>query len=276
MDVIAALPPLLLSHLRSVVGRRHTVIAAGDWVTLEYLVRRSPVDLVVLDPVVDGRARNAEVAALMKRHPSLPIILYTTLTAPTMRAVFELSQQGVRDVVLHRFDDAPRRFLEVLERQTDAALSERVIGALRASIDRLPSSLAQAVEQLIRRPDGQATVEQLVTASAMSRRTLYRALGAAGFASPSLVVRGARLLRAYSYLRDPGHSAEDVATKSGYSSRQLFARHVREMFDVRPTDLRRRVTTEQFVRLLARALCPALPDDTSPSASVSDVVAHRS
>jgi len=87
-------------------------------------------------------------------------------------------------------------------------------------------------------------------------RTLYRMLESAGLASPAVVVRGARLLRAYSLLRGARATADDVASKLDYSSRQLFAKHVRLAFGTTVAELRRRVEPAVLVERLAAMVYP--------------------
>jgi len=253
LEVVAHLSPALLAHLRFVL-REHHLAWAEDWGSFDRLVRQTAADVAVVDPAAEGAVRTSEIVDLTRRYPSLPVVVYTALSAPSLRAIVELAKQGVHQVVLYRFDDDPRRFAELLEQQPGVALSDDLLGHLAAPLSTLPSSLARAVERMFQRPGRFAVAEDLAVAAGMPRRTLYRTLAVAGFASPSTLVRGARLLRAYAYLRDAGHSAEDVAAKLGYSSRQLFARHVREFFGVRPTDLRRSVQEADCVRRLARAL----------------------
>jgi len=254
LEVVAHLPAALLAHLRFVVLREHRLAWADDWRAFDRLVRQTAADVAVVDPAADGTVRTDEIVELIRRYPSLPVIVYTTLSAPSLRAIVELAKQGVHQVVLYRFDDDPRRFGELLEQQPGVALSDDLLGHLAVPLAMLPGGLARAIERMFQRPGRFQVAEDLATAAGMPRRTLYRTLAVAGFASPSTLVRGARLLRAYAYLRDAGHTAEDVAAKLGYSSRQLFAKHVREFFGVRPTELRRNVQEAECVRRLAGAL----------------------
>ena len=254
LDIVAHLPPPLLAHLRFVVAREHQLAWADGWGAFDLVVRRTAADVAVVDPAADGVVRVAEIVELIRRHPSLPVVVYTTLTAQALRAIVELAKQGVHQVVLFRFDDDPRRLLELLEQQPGLALSAELLQALAVPLGMLPSALARAVERMFQSPGLFTVADDLAAAAGMPRRTLYRSLEGVGLASPSTMVRGARLLRAYSYLRDAGHSAEDVAVKLGYSSRQIFARHVREAFGVRPTQLRRDVQESECVRRLAAVL----------------------
>lgn len=257
MEFAAYLPPALLSHLQRVLGREHTLASASDWGELDRLVRRTAVDVAVLDPGADGVVRAGHIVEIVRRYPSLPIVIYTVLTPQSLRAVVELSNHGLQQVVLHRFDDEPRRFLETLEQQPGVSLSEALLDRLAAPLSALPSALVRAIERMYRRPGGFAGAADLARAAGMPRRTLYRALEVAGFAHPSFVVRGARLLRAYAYLRDPGHLVDDVATKLAYSNQQRFAKHVRETFGVTPLTLRRTISPDECVARIAAVLYPA-------------------
>lgn len=232
------------------LGADHTLTPARGWPSLEDAVRRRPADVAVLDPGADGTVRTQDIVSLVRSYPSLPVLIYTVLSPQTMRAVVELSGHGVHQVVLHRFDDEPRRFLQTLEQQPGVTLSDALLDRLAERLAVLPPPLVRAVEQLFRRPLGFAGADDLARAAAMPLRTLYRVLEAARLASPKTMVRAARLLRAYAYLRDSGHSVEDVAVKLDYSSRQLFGRHVREAFGVAPIDLRRRVAPDECVSRL--------------------------
>ena len=251
------------------LGADHTLTPATGWKSLEDAVRRRPSDVAVVDPGADGTVRTAEIVSLVRRYPSLPVLIYTVLSPQSMRAVVELSAHGVNQVVLHRFDDEPRRLLETLEQQPGVTLSDALLDRLALPLAVLPAALVRALEQLFRRPLGFAGADDLARVATMPRRTLYRVLEAAGLASPSTMVRAARLLRAYAYLRDSGHSVEDVATKLGYSSRQLFGRHVREAFGVAPIDLRRRVAPQECVERLAALLTTTDADDVD-NANVDD------
>lgn len=266
MDVVAHLSPALLTHLRVVLATgEHRLASATDWESLARLVQREPADLVVVDPSADGSVRVEEVLDLVRRYPSLPVVIYTTLTPGTLRAVVALSNQGVHQVVLYRYDDDPRRFLAMLEQQPSMPISDALLDLLGPALGQLPAALVRAVEKLYRRPQDFATASDLAAAAGMPRRTLYRALEAAGFASPTTLVRGARALRAYAYLRDAGHTSEGVSVKAGYSSRQFFAKQIGELFGMPPRQLRRQLPPAEFVRRLAMlvhggASAPALPD----------------
>jgi AraC-like DNA-binding protein len=262
VEVVALLPPPLLSHLRVVLGNDHTVLQVGDWVTLAEAVRRHPVDVVVLDPQSTAGVQTDEVLSLLEQHPSLPIVLYTYLSPVMLGAVAELARYGVRQVVLHRFDDEPRRFLELLERQPGFAICDTLLERLGDPLSRLPTSLARAVERLFRSP-GQVHVRDLANSAGMTVRMLYRKFEQAGLGSPRVLVQSARLLRAYAYMRDPGLLLEDVAAKLRYQSPRALTRQMQEATGMTPTEVRGRLAPEDFVNVLVARL-------TEPAESAAD------
>lgn len=256
MEVLAYLPPLQAAHLRGILGDRgpHRFHAARSWAEVEAILRREAVDVAVFDPAAGGVVEPAPIVDVARRFRSLPVVMYTTLTPGSLKGILALAREGLTELVLHRFDDDPGRFRELLERLASNGLAEALIGQLRPRLALLPLGLADAVVECIRHPSLYGVAEDLARQGAASRRTLYRALDAAGLASPSHIVKGARLLRAYAYLRDAGYSLEDISRKCGFGSRQLFARQMRLLTGMQPRELRRRVTPEEFVAMLATSL----------------------
>ena len=254
MNVVVRLPPLLLSHLRVVLGREHNVFAVNRWDELAEEARSKSADLVVADPRADGTVRLEELRTVIRAFPSLPVVIYTILAPETLGATVELAKLGVRHVVLRNFDDEPRRFRDLLERQPAYVMSDAVLASLARPLGMVPAELARAIERLFRVPQQFKGVNDLANAAAMNRRSLDRWLERAGLASARMLVLGARLLRAYFYMQDPGRSLDEVVERLGYGSSRLFARQVRAATGLTPTTLRQRVPPDEFVALLTARL----------------------
>lgn len=262
MDVLAYLPPLLLAHLRVVVASRaHRLHAVTQWAQADAILRSEPIGVAIVDPTMDGGWEESEaIGTLTRRFASLPVVIYTTLTPAALKGVVGMARQGVSQLILYRFDDDPGRFLELLEQLTGNALRETTLARLAPQLAALPSRLAWAVATLFAEPQRIATADDLARLAGVPRRTVYRVVEGAGLGTPSRLVKGAKLLQAYAFLRDAGYSLEDVARKCGFSSRQLFARHVRELSGMQPRELRRRVAPERFVEMLAAWLTTPLDE----------------
>jgi AraC-like DNA-binding protein len=254
VQVVVHLPSALLSHLRVVLSREHVVRTADSWIEVEEIVRRHAVDVAVVDPTAEGTTGAESIRQLIARHPSLPLVVYTSLSPQALKAVVTLARHGVEHVVLHRFDDDPRRFLALIERLPGYALGELLLERLAEPMGKLPLSVSRAIERLVRSPGQFFGTADLASAAGVTVRTLYRQLDAAGLASPRLVVQGARILRAYSYLQDRGTQLDNVSAKLGYSAPRILSRQIQQWSGLTPSELRHRVVPEAFVRTLVRRL----------------------
>lgn len=254
MDVVAYLPRQLLSHLTIVLGSQHTLIAATGWENLRAAVMQRVTDVLVVDPTVDGTPRTEVIKDIHRHFPSLPIVVYTALSAVSMRAILELGRLGIEHVVLNRFDDERRRFLELLERVPGQTLSDQMLRLLGAELAKLPVAVVRAIEQLFRSPARFHTAQDLSAAAGTLLRTLYRQLETAGIHSPRLLVASARLLRVYAMLRDPERQIKEVAAKVGYHSQYQLTQHMRALAGHTPRTVRAYIEPEQFVKLLVEGV----------------------
>ena len=251
MDVVALLPRPLASHLRIVLGSGHVLTQVSAWADLRALVHRRAPDLVVADPAATGSVELETLENLRREFPSLPVVVYTSLAPSTINAVVRLARCGVEHVVLSRFDDEPRRFLDLLESIPAFTLGERMLHALDASLAALPVTIVQALDQLFRSPAYFRNAHDLATAAGMNLRTLYRNLEPAGLYSARSLVVSARLLRVYAYLQDPGRSIKDVAAKTGYHSPWQLSQQMRELTGRTTEQVRKEVDADALVTLLA-------------------------
>lgn len=262
MDVVAYLPAPLLSHLRIVLGDRHQLTSADGWAALELAVRKQQADVVVIDPTLPGTVRVSETVMLQERYPSLRVVVYTSLTPSAMRMVVELAKHGLQHVVLHRFDDDPRRFTELLTQLPGHALGELLLEKVDEAVRALPPRVGGAVARMMRAPRHYSTVDDLAAGAGMTRRQLYRVLEGAGFTSPRLLVQAARAVRAFAFLRDPGRLLEDVSEKLGYSEPRVLNRVMLELVGTRPLEARGTMSPQEFVeRVAARLFAPAVELD---------------
>ncbi|HEY2066867.1 MAG TPA: helix-turn-helix domain-containing protein [Gemmatimonadaceae bacterium] len=250
MHVVALLPRNLLSHLRLVLGDRHSLSTATDAAELDSMLREGDADLLVVDPTTrDGRSADA-IEEIVARQRALAVIVYTTLAPTSMRLVVRLARLGVQHVVLNRFDDEPRRFLELIERVPAYPVAELMLQDLAPQLAALPIVLARAIEQLIRSPSRVKNGHELAALAGMTPRTLYRHLLPVGLSARHLIVC-ARLLRAYTFLRGPDSRLKEVALKLGYVDPGILSEQLRDWTGCAPRDIRRLFPPAKFVRLLA-------------------------
>jgi transcriptional regulator GlxA family with amidase domain len=122
---------------------------------------------------------------------------------------------------------------------------------LAGPLSALPVTVVRAIDQLFRSPMRFRNAQDLADAAGMNLRTLYRNLEPAGIFSARALVVSARLIRAYSFLQDPGRSIKDVAAKAGYHSPWQLSQQLRELTGRTSEQVRREVTQDMLVGLLA-------------------------
>jgi AraC-like DNA-binding protein len=263
LSVAAFLPSRLLTHLRHVFADEPELLVATSWEELESFIRRKPVSVVILDPSADGTLNVGAVAGLLKRYPSLPLLGYVTLHAPAFKAIAQLGRLGLEDVVLHRFDDAPDRFLERIEQVQGNSLTHRVVEELHDSLRQLPRQLYAKIENMFDQPHRYGSALDLA-GDGVAIVGIYRNLDSAGLGSPKRLLIAAKVLRGFGYLRDPGYSVLDVSIKLGYKTARIFSHHWVSVFGVTPARVRRRLTDEAAVEHVLRWI-RAAGDDSALS-----------
>jgi AraC-like DNA-binding protein len=251
VDVAAYLNRQLLQHLTIVLGSQHTLHSAGGWDELRTTVLQRVTDVLVVDPLADSVSRVDVIEEIHRQLPSLPIVIYTSLSGASMHAIAQLGRICIEHVVLNRFDDERRRFLELIERVPGQALSDQMLRALAPELSRLPVTVVRAIEQLFRSPVRFRNAQDLSAAAGTILRTFYRQLDVAGIHSPRLLVAAARLLRVYALLRDPERQIKEVAARVGYHSQHQLTQHMRTLTGQTPRVVRQTIEPDQFVALLA-------------------------
>ena len=149
MHVAACVQPQKLARLRSAAGPTHAVHAALDWAHVDAIIKRQPIDVLVVDPQFDSALapRADRIRALRNRYRALPMVVYSTLTANTLRPLVELGTEGLGQIVLFGLDDDPRHLRLVLELQPGIRLGEQLMVLLKPCLENTPASVAAAVER---------------------------------------------------------------------------------------------------------------------------------
>lgn len=257
MIVAACVEPQKLTRLRGAVGEAHRLHVALDWQHADSIIRRQPIDVLVVDPQFgSSEPRSESIRALHEQYRSVPFVVYSVLAAQTLRPLIELGRHGMEQVVLFGVDDDPRHLRRVLERQPGVALAQKLISRLRPRFRELPADVTRAIEQVVHTPAAFKGVPDLAAAAHVSRRTIYRECERAELASPREIIAAARVLRAYAFLRESDYSIEDVAEHLRFSSPHHLTKTMRWACGMTTARARDRLIPEEFVALLAQRLMP--------------------
>src|SRR6266540_4965406 len=130
MLVLAAVPDIQYHKLRRAVAERFTVAHAHSWDAVLDTIRSRPVEIAVVDPLLSGEPRGQEIERLRVLFPSLPLILYTTLTPRSAGVLLALGQRGIQHVVFANYDDHPARLREVLSQEEAHSSSRQLLDQL--------------------------------------------------------------------------------------------------------------------------------------------------
>ena len=257
MIVAACVEPQKLLRLRGAIGESHRLHVALDWEHADSIIRRQPVDVMVVDPQFgSSEPRAREILALRSHYRSVPFVVYSILAAQTLRPLIELGRDGLEQLVLYGVDDDPRQLRRVLERQPGVELAEKLIARLRIRFHSLPADVSRAIERVVHTPAAFTGVPDLAAAANVSRRTIYRECERAQLASPRELIAGARVLRAYAFLRESDYAIEDVADHLRFSSPHHLTKTMRWACGMTTARARDRITPDAFVALLAERLLP--------------------
>lgn len=179
------------------------------------------------------------------------MVVYSTLTALTLRPLVELGTEGLGQIVLFGLDDDPKHLRQVLELQPGIRLGEQLMALLKPWLENAPASVAAAVERAVRNPAAFRGVGDLAAAAGVPRRSLYRHLERAGLVTPREMLAGARLLRAYAFLGIPGYTLDLAADNLRFADTDAMARAMKTAVGCTPGRARSRLAPDAFVRRLA-------------------------
>jgi len=256
MLVLAAVPELQYQRLRRAAASAFGVIGAPTWDAALTTIRRWPVELAVVDPLLSGEARTQEIERLRVLFPSLPLMLYTTLTPQTAGVLLALGQRGIRHVVFTRFDDHATRLRDLLAREEARSASQQLLNQLAGALAPLPSELRWVLEEALRSPGEVQTVGQVASRARVDRRTCQRWFTRIGLPSLRHFLAAARVLYAYRLLQDPGFTVEDVAQRLRYSQVKTLQLHAREYLGLTAGEMRLSLSPEEALERVVRFLAP--------------------
>jgi len=273
MLVLAAVPDIQYLKLRRAAAGMFSFVHVGDWDEALWAIRVRPVELAVVDPLLPGGggARGQEIGRLRLLFPSLPLILYTSLTPDVASVLLSLGKQGITNVVLARFDDHPARLSEVLKQEGARSASRQLLGQFAEGLAPLSPDLRWLLEGALHAPDEVQTVQQLATRANVTRRTCERRFARLGLPSPRHFLAAARVLYAHRLLQDPGFTIEDVAQRLGYAQVKTLQQHARNYLGLTAGEMRLSLSVDEAMQsVLARfrrAESPALPSVSALQAS---------
>ncbi len=200
------------------------------------LLENDLAGVVVLDMRdQEGNSTIGAVRHIREFFPSVPVVLYCSLSPDTSRDVLEFARAGVNELVLKGVDDIRISLRTALTVAADHCSALSLLKELEPVV---PATIVPMIRYCLENSRRALTVEQVAEALGVHRKTLVDRVSTAGLPTPSAIISWCRLLIAARLLEDPGRSVEQVALlldfPSGTSMRNMMKRYT----GLRPGEVR--------------------------------------
>jgi AraC-like DNA-binding protein len=199
----------------------------------------------------DGSPVLPTVRRLREEYPSVPVVMYLSMSAVASGAVMEYARAGVSQLVFHGLDDLK----SALRSAVDAAIDQVSAAALGADFEAIvPPSVMPFLRYCLEHARRDITVEEVAIAMGVHRKTLVDRLKAARLPSPRAMIGWCRLLMAARLLDDPGRTVEQVALKLDFPSGAALRNQFKRYTGLRTTEVRQNGGVRCLVHALKREL----------------------
>jgi AraC-like DNA-binding protein len=174
------------------------------------------VAIIEWDDGPDGATDvEAAVRELRSEYPTVPVLAYVRLTAPSVRALLSAGRAGVFEAIIEGHDDVRGGLGTVLCRAARDCVADR---ARERLLPVAPLPIVPILTYALRHAHAAPTVADAARALMVHRKTLAAWCQDSGAPPPSVLISWCRLIAAVSRLADPGRSAERVAIEFGFAS----------------------------------------------------------
>lgn len=229
---------------------------------------RGPINVVVFDLYVDGRADFERVRQLRIRLPRAALVAYVDLTRDRAKDMFDAGRCGIDVLIVADETDTP----QVLAALLDQAEARSVSSLLKPHLASLRTVVRDAVMLSVTRAHERLTPDSLARLMAVSRRLLSKRLEGAELPPPHQMITWGRLIVASSMLEDGSRSADGVAAALDFPSGSAFRNTCQRYLGCTPHQIRLRggarwVVQELMVNREKRHAISDIEDDTNDSAA---------
>ena len=203
-----------VNRVRAVGPIVHQVIPTSSTSDALTILRLRPVDVLVVDPVVDqtnGVAPPDVVADVGEEFPYLPIVFYTRDAAKALPLVVRFPTRERCETLVAGIDDDLDTMRRSIESAVGASLAGRIGRRFADLVCDAPPSLCRIVRVLFSSPAHVRTVDDIARGANMSRRNLDRMLEVSGAVTAGDLLDLARAFVAVRRLRDARASGAGTA-----------------------------------------------------------------
>lgn len=225
-----------LARLRSAARDRYRFVPCEDWSSLTRACERGPVNVVVFDLYIDGRADFERVRQLRVRVPRAALVCYVDVTRERAREMFDAGRCGIDVLIIAEETDTPQMLGALL----DQAEARSVSSLLKPRLTGLRSVVRDAVMLSVTRAHERLTPDSLARLITVSRRLLSKRLEGAELPPPHQLLTWGRLIVAASMLEDGSRSADGVANSLDFPSGSAFRNTCQRYLGCTPHQIRQK------------------------------------
>ena len=251
--------------------RRDIVVEfCADSAALHSLIATEVVDAVIADL---DTARHASIwpsiRAIVDWHPTIPLVLWLSLTGKDMRELVAMAAEVALDaVIIRELDDATSIIQGAVRSAREGSATLRLVRA----IERIaPPSIRALLVVAARSTERPLTVHAWAARAGISQRTLLWRLRDAGLPHAREVIRWLRLLHVAARLDLPKNTVEHVVEGMRFASSSTLRHLLKRMTGFAPTQLREAGGFQYLLSVvepMLRRVSITAPDQDSPLADL--------
>lgn len=213
------LPPQALARVHTVLADHGTIDVLVDVRALLLELVSPRDDCLVLDPALITPEIAETLASNIAEFPRA-IVAYSSVTTAALESSVALAQRTPARFVFRGTPNERSALEQALFLTPDLSLGAELLFLLQRNMDRLTPALRERLTSMLRNGDGPSTPDALAAASAISRRTLDRALADAGFVSARRVLECVRVTTAFRAITTSNTPLWHVAMMLGYKAQR--------------------------------------------------------
>ena len=237
--VVAALIGAQVDRTRFAASLRRevTVRFCADSAELASLVAAGTVDAIVADLET---ARHTSiwptVQAIIDPHPTIPILLWLSLTGKDMRDLVAIAGEIKPDaVIIRELDDVTSIIVNAIRQAREGSATRTIV----RTIERIaPESVRAMLVFAARHAEQPLSVHAMAARAGISQRTLFKRLRDAGLPPARQLIHWLRLLHVAARLDVPKATVEQVVDSMRFASSSTLRHLMKRMTGLTPRQLR--------------------------------------
>lgn len=225
--------------MRHVLEPADSLFDARSWPELVMTLFDNDVDLAILDPAAMGCENSEAITAVLDTFSTLSVLICTAPGNGTLTAISKLNARGMHQTMLLTTHGCPVNFREAMVNAHCHGVVVRFLAKISEPLALLPGVLTHGVTVVFEKPEKFNAGSDLAIHAGVSNSCMYRSFKAAGLSGPKKTLMAAKVLRAYSCLKQSNTTVSAVAKMLRYAQPRLLRGASVLALGTRPSELSR-------------------------------------